>query len=113
MADNKWKYVAGGAKAGEVDCSGAFTYWYKQADSYMYHGSNTMWRKYSTAVGKIGEIELVPGMAVYKIRKWDSSQSDNTWYQTEPGDVYHVGLYIGDGMVVEAKGTRYGVVYSK
>lgn len=113
MADNKWKYVAGGAKAGEVDCSGAFTYWYKQAGSYMYHGSNSMWRKYSTEVGKIGEIDLVPGMAVYKIRDWKSDQSENPWYQTEPGDVYHVGLYIGGDQVVEAKGTRYGVVYSK
>lgn len=113
MADNKWKYVAGGAKAGEVDCSGAFTYWYKQADSYMYHGSNSMWRKYSTEVGKIGEIELVVGMPVYKIRDWKSSESENPWYKTEPGDVYHVGLYIGNDQVVEAKGTRYGVVYSK
>lgn len=113
MADKKWKYVAGGAKAGEVDCSGAFTYWYKQADSYMYHGSNSMWRKYSAVVGKIGEIDLVPGMAVYKIRDWKSSESGNPWYKTEPGDVYHVGLYIGNDQVVEAKGTRYGVVYSK
>lgn len=113
MADKKWKYVAKSARAGEVDCSGAFTYWYKEAGSYMYHGSNSMWRKYSTEVGKIGEIELVPGMAVYKIREWKSDQYANPWYQTEPGDVYHVGLYIGGDQVVEAKGTRYGVVYSK
>ena len=113
MVDKKWKYVARGAKAGEVDCSGAFTYWYKEAGSYMYHGSNSMWRKYSTEVGKIGEIELVPGMAVYKIRDWKSTEVGNPWYKTEPGDVYHVGLYIGGDQVVEAKGTRYGVVYSK
>lgn len=113
MADKKWKYVAGGAKAGEVDCSGAFTYWYKQAGSYMYHGSNSMWRKYSTETGKIGEIELVPGMPVYKIRNWKSTEAGNPWYGSEPGDVYHVGLYIGNDQVVEAKGTRYGVVYSK
>ena len=113
MVDNDWKYVASGAKAGEVDCSGAFAYWYKQAGSYMYHGSNSMWRKYSTEVGKIGEIELVPGMAVYKIRDWKATESENPWYKTEPCDGYHVGLYIGDGMVAEAKGTRYGTVYSK
>lgn len=113
MADNKWKYVAGGAKAGEVDCSGAFTYWYKQAGSYMYHGSNSMWRKHSTEVGKIGEVDLVPGMAVYKIRDWKNTEAGNPWYETEPGDVYHVGLYIGGDKVVEAKGKRYGVVYSK
>lgn len=47
MADQKWRYVAGGASEGEVDCSGAFTYWYKKAGSTMAHGSNTMWREYS------------------------------------------------------------------
>lgn len=43
-----WKYIDGYATKGIVDCSGAFTYWYKQAGSSMYHGSNTMWRKYTT-----------------------------------------------------------------
>ena len=86
----EWKYVANGTSEGAVDCSGAFTYWYRQAGSTMYHGSNTMWRKYTTERGKIGEIELVPGMAVFKI-----------------------GLYIGDNQVIEAKGTNYGCVISK
>lgn len=57
MLDHKWKYVAGGAKEGAVDCSGAFTYWYAQAGSYMYHGSNTMWRKYSVQKGAIGTLD--------------------------------------------------------
>ena len=112
MADRKWKYVAGGASEGAVDCSGAFTYWYKKAGSFMYHGSNTMWREYTVAKGKIGEMELIPGMAVFKHRDWTDAQNTNKWYKTEPGDVYHVGLYIGNGKVVEAKGTKYGVVYS-
>lgn len=110
MADRKWKYVAGGTKEGEVDCSGAFTYWYKMAGSYMYHGSNTMWRNYAPKKGKIGELALVPGMAVYKHRN-DGKEPDK--YKGDGiGNFYHVGLYIGDGRVVEAKGTRYGVVYS-
>ena len=113
MASEKWKYVAGGTTKGKVDCSGAFYYAYKQLGGYMYHGSNTMWRKYSTEKGKIGSIDLVPGMPVYKIRDWTSSQSDNGWYNNEPGDVYHVGMYIGNDQVVEAKGTKYGVVISK
>lgn len=112
MASEKWKYVAGAHKAGEVDCSGAFYYAYKQLGGYMYHGSNTMWRKYTTEKGKIGEIDLVPGMAVFKVRKWSSEHSSNSWYNSEPGDVYHVGLYIGDNTVVEAKSTKYGVVTS-
>lgn len=112
MAKEKWKYVAGGARKGEVDCSGAFTYAYNKHDGFMYHGSNTMWHKYATDKGEIGKVNLVPGMAVYKKRKWTSSQSGNTWYDDDPGDVYHVGLYIGNKEVVEAKGTKYGVVTS-
>lgn len=113
MATEKWKYVAGSHKYGEVDCSGAFYYAYKQLGSYMYHGSNTIWRNYTTEKGEIGKIDLVPGMAVFKCRSWTSSQASNSWYNKDPGDVYHVGLYIGDGMVVEAKGTKYGVVTTK
>lgn len=113
MADEKWKYVAGAHKQGEVDCSGAFYYAYKQLGGYMYHGSNTMWRKYTKQKGKIGEINLVPGMAVFKCRNWTSAQSSNGWYETEPGDVYHVGLYVGNGNVVEAQGKKTGVVITK
>ena len=110
MADQGWDYVAGGASKGAVDCSGAFTYWYKQAGGYMYHGSNTMWRKYSTEKGKIGSIKLVPGMAVYK---WRNDGKEPASYQDDGiGNFFHVGLYIGNDQVVEAKGTRYGVVYS-
>ena len=110
MADQGWDYVAGGASKGAVDCSGAFTYWYKQAGGYMYHGSNTMWRKYSTEKGKIGSINLVPGMAVYK---WRDDGKEPSQYQDDGiGNFYHVGLYIGNNKVVEAKGTKSGVVYS-
>lgn len=110
MADQGWDYVAGGASKGAVDCSGAFTYWYKQAGGFMYHGSNTMWRKYSTEKGKIGSITLLPGMAVYK---WRNDGKEPFFYLNDGiGNFYHVGLYIGDNRVVEAKGTKYGVVYS-
>lgn len=110
MADEKWKYVAGAHKYGEVDCSGAFYYAYKKLGSYMYHGSNTMWRKYTKKKGRINEIDLVPGMAVFKCRDWTSSQSSNGWYEKDPGDVYHVGMYVGNGNVVEAKSKKAGVV---
>ena len=110
MADEKWKYVAGAHKQGAVDCSGAFYYAYKLLGGYMYHGSNTMWRKYTVKKDKIGGITLMPGMAVFKTRNWSLAQSSNSWYNTDPGDVYHVGLYVGDGKVVEAKGTKHGVV---
>ena len=110
MANNKWKYVAKAAEYGKVDCSGAFAYWYKQAESYMFHGSNTMWRQYAPKRGKIGEIDLVPGMAVYKHK--DDGKEPEKYQNDGMGNFYHVGLYIGEGKVVEAKGTKYGVVYS-
>lgn len=95
----KWvgRYVA--------DCSGMFTWAFKKLGGYMYHGSNTMYKKYTTARGKLvsgkrsdGK-ELLPGTAVFKVQNGD--------------DYYHVGLYVGDGVVIEAQGTSSGVVTSK
>lgn len=94
MLKEHWKYVFGSAKKGEVDCSGAFTYWYKQAGSTMYHGSNTMYRKWSTEKGKIGSIPLVPGMAVYKHR--NDGKEPATYLNDGIGNMYHVGLYVGN-----------------
>lgn len=89
-----------------TDCSGLFYWAFQSLGGYMYHGSNTMWNKYSTSKGKLtssgaradGKI-LKPGSAVYR----NASGNDRT----------HVGLYIGNGEVIEAKGTAYGVVKSK
>lgn len=87
-----------------ADCSGLFYWAYKQLGGYMYHGSNTMWRKYAAAKGALqggkrtdGQ-PLKPGTAVFL---------------TKGSDRHHVGLYVGDGKVIEAKGTAYGVVESK
>lgn len=87
-----------------ADCSGLFWWAYKQLGGYMYHGSNTMWNKYAAAKGSLqggkrtdGQ-PLKPGTAVFL---------------TKGSDRHHVGLYVGDGKVIEAKGTAYGVVESK
>ena len=87
------------------DCSGLFYWSFKQLGGYMYHGSNTMFKKYTTASGALRSgvrtdgNGLKPGTAVFK-------------YNTTDG-YHHVGLYVGNGMVIEAKGTSYGVVSSK
>ena len=72
----------------------------------MYHGSNTMWLKYCTKQGKLqngrrtdGQ-ELKPGTAVFT-------------YNTENKKRGHVGLYIGNGWVIEAQGPKAGVVKSR
>ena len=88
-----------------ADCSGLFAWAFRQLGGYCYHGSNTMFRRYSSASGSLsagkrtdGE-PLKPGTAVYK---FNASEG-----------YHHVGLYIGAGAVIEAKGTAYGVVTSK
>ena len=87
-----------------ADCSGLFSWAFKQLGGYMYHGSNTMWDKYCTAKGELVKgkrddgKELKPGTAIF------------THATAKRG---HVGLYIGDGWVIEASGTINGVIKSK
>ena len=100
-----WKYEWGAAREGCVDCSGAFSYAYKRLGGYMYHGSNTMWRKYTTEKGKREEMTLLPGMAVFKWKKDGGPDS--------LGNYYHVGCYVGNGLVIEAQSKDTGVVVSE
>ena len=89
-----------------ADCSGLFSWAFKQLGGYMYHGSNTMWLKYCTAKGEMRNgkrtdgLPLLPGTAVFTYNKKDGKRG-------------HVGLYIGDGWVIEAQGTKAGVVKTK
>lgn len=55
-------------------------------------GSDGMYRN-ATEKGPINTIPEIPGLAVWKAG--------------------HIGIYIGDGKVIEAKGTHYGVVESE
>ena len=87
-----------------VDCSGLFSWAFKQLGGYMYHGSNTMWREYTVSRGKLRNGkrtdggDLLPGTAVFTDHE---------------GDKTHVGLYVGGGYVIEAAGTQQGVIKSK
>lgn len=85
-----------------TDCSGLFYWAFKELGGYMYHGSNTMWNKYCVNKGKLvngkradGK-KLKPGTAVFVLK----GTSDRS----------HVGLYIGNGTVIEASGTKAGVI---
>lgn len=86
-----------------ADCSGLFVWAFKQFGESIYHGSNTIWRQYCSRQGKLKDgqrcdgIALRPGTAVFLL--------------DETGR-HHIGLYIGDGMCIEAKGTKWGVVTS-
>lgn len=81
-----------------VDCSGLFAWAFKELGGFMYHGSNTMWNKYCTSQGDLTASTILrPGTAVF------------TGSATDKG---HVGLYAGDGIVIEAAGTKAGVITS-
>ena len=87
-----------------ADCSGLFSWAFDQLGGYMYHGSNTMWDKYCTSKGELikgkrddGQ-ELKPGTAVF------------THSSAKRG---HVGLYVGNGLVIEAAGAKAGVITSQ
>ena len=128
---NKWGYIYG--SAGEIwteakqkaatrtqtvkygsqwvghhvaDCSGLFTWAFKELGGYMYHGSDTMFRKYTTATGQLKNgkrtdgKELKPGTAVFVWKEEDRKYS-------------HVGLYIGNGYVIHANGVTRGVEMQK
>jgi hypothetical protein len=89
-----------------ADCSGLFSYVFKTLGSYMYHGSNTMWNKYCVQKGELKNgkrsdgKDLKPGTAVFT-------------YNEKKNNRGHVGLYIGNGTVIEAAGTKAGVCTSK
>ena len=84
-----------------ADCSGLFVWAYRQINgSSIYHGSNTIYNKYCTKKGKLTtELKktLKPGTAVF------------TGDEKSHG---HIGLYVGNGKVIEASGTQAGVCTS-
>lgn len=95
---NKWidHYVA--------DCSGLFVWAFKQFGAKIAHGSNSIYKTYCGNKGamkggaRTDGAELKPGSAVF-------TGTD--------GARGHIGLYVGNGWVIEAKGTQAGVVKSR
>lgn len=87
-----------------ADCSGLFSWAFKMLGGYMYHGSHTMYTKYCEKKGELkkgkrtDKEELKPGTAVFV---WNGSKYS------------HVGLYAGEGKVIEAMSTLNGVTTSK
>ncbi len=80
-----WRYVYGGSSAGAVDCSGLI---------YSYNGvggQRTNMMGASPEKGSIGTLPRIHGLGLYG-----------------PG---HVGVYVGGGMAVDARNSRYGVMY--
>lgn len=81
-----WSYVYGGSSPGAVDCSGliySYAGGHRTGDAQLYNSSYT--GNVSSGVPRIHGLGL--------------------W---QPG---HVGVYVGDGMAVDARGSQYGVCY--
>ena len=87
-----------------ADCSGLFSWAFKQLGGTIYHGSDTMYRKYCVNKGELSKGKrtdrgtLKPGTAVFV---WNGSSYS------------HVGLYAGNGIVIEAMSTLKGVTTTK
>lgn len=83
-----------------TDCSGLFAWWIQQLGGAIAHGSNSIFDRYCSAKGQLKNVkkssgeELKPGTAVFVDKKGNKS---------------HIGLYVGNGMVIEARGAQYGV----
>lgn len=89
-----------------ADCSGLFAWAFKKLGGAIAHGSNSIWRSYCSSKGKLSAgkrtdgKELKPGTAVFVYKKAKDNRS-------------HIGLYVGSGVVIEASGTKVGVITSK
>lgn len=88
-----------------TDCSGAFVFAFKKEGESIYHGSDTIYKRYCSSKGKLkngfredGE-PIKPGTAVFL-------------YDKNKKTMHHIGLYVGANTCIEAKGTIYGVVTS-
>lgn len=87
-----------------ADCSGLFTWGFRELGGYMYHGSNTIWRSYCVEKGKLGKGKRTDGVELQKGTAVFTGTDD---------DHPHIGLYVGNGIVIEAAGTFSGVISTK
>ena len=120
MLRERWRYGAS-TQTGQVDCSGAFVWAYRQHGRDLYHGSNRMAREEVDALIPIGEATVVPGMAAFKRRDPDktgyslpvSYKPGGAHFNGDLGDYYHVGLIDEDtSRVLNAQSAATGFVAS-
>lgn len=119
MLFEHWKYTAGAAEKGNVDCSGAFVYAYRQHGKSIYHGSNRIARTEVVELLPISEAK--PGMAAFKTRNPGDSrynlpssyQKGAKYYNGDLRDFYHIGLVSERGTVLNAQSSATGFVESE
>lgn len=105
-----WPYVSPGSNGPSgIDCSGLFVYMFRSQGGSIAHGSNTIWRKYTTAYkGRLTDsVKLRPGMAVFK---WKSETPPK--FDDKLGDFHHIGIVVASDPVriIHASSVRGKVV---
>lgn len=85
------------------DCSGIRRWLTKyHMTPYQGGGATTIFSRAMFATGPISTMPDTPGIWVFRGEKSDGVCSNTK--------MAHIGLYIGDGMVIHARGTAYGVI---
>lgn len=86
-----WPYVSPGTNDSRgIDCSGLFVKIFRDQGMTIYHGSNTIYRKYCSETGKLENVsQLKPGMAVFK---WNANTPER--FGDGLGDFQHIGLVV-------------------
>ena len=84
-----WPYASPGTNdAKGIDCSGLFVKAFRDQGRKIYHGSNTIYRKYCSRKGELtGVSKLKPGMAVFK---WNPHTPAK--FHDGQGDFQHIGM---------------------
>ena len=102
--ENSCKYGKKWTGKWVTDCSGLFHYWFARHGGKIAHGSNSIWDSYCTRRGELRSgtrtdgYPILPGTAVFT----SSGARHN-----------HIGLYAGEGTVIEAQGAQAGVCTSR
>jgi len=86
-----------------ADCSGLFHWAFEKLGGYMYHGSDTMYRKYCSNKGELKKGKRADG------KELKSGTAVFVWNGTKYS---HVGMFVGGGKVIEAASTQQGVITS-
>ena len=87
-----------------ADCSGLFRWAFKQFGIAVSHSSNTLWRSYCSSKGSLSKGKRTDGKPLL---------NGTAVFVNKSGNRTHIGLYVGDGKVIEASGTKVGVIESK
>lgn len=86
------------------DCSGVHYFAFKQYGETIPHGSNSIWNDSCSKKGELYMGEREDGLPL---------RIGSATFKNRNGSRHHIGTYIGNGRVLEAKGTINGVVISK